>query len=475
MNGGALAMRTALFAALSLANLTILWSPDVLPNSWFAWTVLREGNVDYDEFTRPPVSVDRQAYFFRACGESTFTGTPGAARSIGGPPPPGPNDHVCSVFPPGAEILALPFFAPAVLAGLGADQLGGILGIGKVVAALEEGLAAALLVAALTPLAGARWSLVLGALYLLATGVRTASSQALWQHGAVHLLEIAALYLVLPLFRGGRVAPSRLFAAGVALGFAIVTRQTSALFAAAMLAALVAARLPWRPLALGALVGVVPLPLYDLVAFGDPLEQGYGVKAFGTPLLEGLYGVLLSPSRGLFVYSPFLLFAIAPFVRAWWSPERVAILLRALGVATAALVVAYAVYAEWWGGRAYGARFLTDALPALFLALALGLPRARPSRAGFALTALWAILLYGAGSFAYAQTSGGGGVWDTARNINFDQRALFSWSDTQWLDTLANAARLEPREIAAIALTVLVLAAVAFVERDSLFPRRVRS
>src|SRR5438067_2143318 len=217
-------MRTLLFTALSLANLAILWSPDVLPNSWFAWTVLREGNVDYDEFTRPPVSVDRDAYFFRACGVSTFAGTPSAARSIGGPPPPGPNDRVCSVFPPGAELLALPLFAPIVVAGAGPDQLALILGIGKIVGALEDGLAA--------------------------------------------------------------------------------------------------------------------------------------------PPLEGLYGVLLSPSRGLFVYSPFLLFAIAPFLRAWRERGGVALLLRWLGVATVALVVAYALYAEWWGGRVYGARFLTDALPA---------------------------------------------------------------------------------------------------------------
>jgi hypothetical protein len=467
--------RTALFAALSLANLAILWSPDVLPNSWFAWTVLREGNVDYDEFTRAPVSVQRDAYFFRACGESHFTGTPSAARSIGGPPPPGPDDHVCSVFPPGAEILALPFFAPFVVAGLGPDQLAAILGVGKVIGALEEAFAAALLVAALTPLAGRRWSLLLGVLYLLATAVRTSSSQALWQHGAVHLLEIGALALVLPLFRGERVSRSRLFAAGLALGFAIVTRQTSALFAAGVLAALLVARLEWRAVALGALVGLVPLPLYDLIAFGSPVEQGYGIKAFATPPLLGLYGVLLSPSRGLFVYSPFLLFAIGPLVRAWRSRDGLAPLLRWLGLATVALVAAYALYAEWWGGRVFGARFLTDALPALFLALAIAAPRTAVSRLLFAATAAWGLLLYGAGGFAYAQTSSGGGAWDTARNVNFDQTALFSWTDTQWLDTLARAAGFDAREVVAIVLTLLVLGALAFVERDALRPRRVRS
>jgi hypothetical protein len=468
-------MRTALFAALSLANLTILWSPDVLPNSWFAWTVLREGNVDYDEFTQPPVSVQRDAYFFRACGESTATEPPTAKRSAGGPPAPGPNDRVCSVFPPGTELMALPFFAPFVLGGVGPDQLAAILGIGKVVAALEEGLAAALLVAALTPLAGARASLVLGVLYLLATGVRTTSAQALWQHGAVHLLEIAALALLLPAFRGIAVSRRRVFLAGLCLGFAIVTRQTSALFGLGVFAAFLAARHDWRTLAAGAVVGALPLPLYDLAAFGNAFEQGYGVKAFATPPLEGLYGVLLSPSRGLFVYSPFLVFALPPLVRAWRSRGQLAPLLRALGIATLALVVAYALYAEWWGGRVYGARFLTDALPALFLALAVGLPRLRLARVAFAATAGWAVVLYGAGGFAYAQTTGGGGVWDDARRINFDQTALWSWTDTQWLDTLHRAAAFEPREVAALVLTLVVLGALVFIERDALMPRRVRS
>jgi hypothetical protein len=185
--------------------------------------------------------------------------------------------------------------------------------------------------------------------------------------------------------------------------------------------------------------------------------------------------VLLSPSRGLFVYSPFLLFALPPLVGAWRRRDRVAVLLRSLGLATLALVLAYAVYAEWWGGRVYGPRFLTDALPALFVALAAGLPGARLPRLAFAATAAWALLLYGAGAIAYAQTPSGGGVWDTERNVNFDQHALFAWSDPQWLDALRAATTLDARELAAILLTLFVLAAIVFLERDALAPARVGS
>lgn len=467
--------RIVLFTVLSLANLLVIWSPDVIPNSLFSWTVIREGNVDYDEFTKPPASIPREAYFFRACGESTFTGTPSVARSVAGPPPPGPNDHVCSIFPPGAGILALPFFAPFILAGAEPDQLALLLGVGKVVGALEEAVAATLLIAALAPLAGRRWSFALGLLYLLATAVRTTSSQALWQHAGVHLLEIAALFLLLPLFRGGRVTRGKLVGAGLALGFAVVVRQTSAPFALAVVGALALARLDWKPVALGAIVGALPLPLYDVIAFGSPVEQGYGPKAFTMGIATGLYGLLVSPSRGLFVYSPFLLFAVPPLIRAWRDRSPLAVLLRCLGAATVVLVLVYAAYAEWWGGRVFGARFLSDALPALFVALAVGLPRSRLARVAFAAASAWALLLHTAASVAYAQDPGGGGVWDTARGVNFDPAPLFSWSDPQWLDTLRRAAAPDARELAALGLTLVTLAAIAFVERDTLRPSRVRS
>src|SRR5204862_1486527 len=169
-----------------------LWSPDVLPNALFAWTVIRERNIDYDEFvSRPSRAVpsgpstnklDREAYFFRACGVSTATDPPKAKRSLGGPPAPGPNDHVCSVFPPGMGILALPFFAPFVLTGWDPLDLGLLVHGGHVVAAIVEVLATLILWSVLRRFATPRWSLTLVLLSFLATSVRTVASQALWQH-----------------------------------------------------------------------------------------------------------------------------------------------------------------------------------------------------------------------------------------------------------------------------------------------------
>ena len=126
------------------------------------FTLVREGNVNYDEFTGTSAQqLDREAYFFRACGRSTATAPPNAPRSKGGPPAPGPNDHVCSVFPPGMGLLALPFFLPAIIAGLPALDLGLLLRVGHVAAAFYETIAALLLWATLRRLVSDRAALAL--------------------------------------------------------------------------------------------------------------------------------------------------------------------------------------------------------------------------------------------------------------------------------------------------------------------------
>src|SRR6267143_1124761 len=177
-------------------------------------------------FATPNDKLDREAYFFRACGVSTATAPPQTKRSVGGPPAPGPNDHVCSVFPPGMGVLALPFFAPFVLAGWDPLNLGLLVHGGHVVAAIVEILATVLLWSVLRRFATPRWSLVLVLLYFLATSVRTVASQALWQHPGVHLAMASALWLVL---REEGVPLSRDLAAGVLLGLGGVVRQTTAL------------------------------------------------------------------------------------------------------------------------------------------------------------------------------------------------------------------------------------------------------
>src|SRR5207249_1662864 len=136
----------------------------------------------------------------------------------------------------------------------------------------------------------------------------------------------------------------------------------------------------------------------------------------------------ISPSRGLLIYPPYLIFALAALLRAWRWPGETARRLRTLSLVWLATLVLYASYAEWWGGRVFGTRFLDDLAPLLFAALAWGIGtgmlRTVVTRALFGVLAAWSFLLFNAAALVYDQS------WDPVPvNVNVDPSKLFSWSD----------------------------------------------
>ncbi len=471
-------MRGLLLFALSFANVHDIWSPDVLPNALLPFTLLREGNVNYDEFVFRPDArgstgttglLDSEAYFFRACGVSTATAPAGVPRSRGGPPAPGPNDHVCSVFPPGTGLLALPFFAPFVLSGANALDLATLIRVGHVAAAFYEVLATLLLWALLRRFVSERWALALVLLYFLGTSVRTVSSQALWQHAGVHLAVAFALWIALVERPLGHW---RAAIAGVALGVGGVVRQTTAILALGITGGPLSHVTTFqyrRPLPVviavaGAALGLVPLLAFNWIAFGSPWEQGYGTKPFGAPVLEGFVGLLFAPSRGLFVYEPWTLLALVALASALFrSVTHVSDRLRTLFVVWILVLSLYATYAEWWGGRVFGPRFLDDLAPLLVVGLGWGIGNGLLARgwvrALFWIAAAWSWLIFNAAALVYDQS------WDTLPvNINEDPSRLFSWSDPQWLAVLRQVPDGGARIIVAIGLSLLALAFLARVE-----------
>lgn len=464
-------VRGALLVLLSFANLNLIWSPDVLPNTLFAWTLVHSGNLDYDEFASAsgaperPDRIDRNAYFFRGCGpatsDRTYTTTP---RGQGGPPPPSPGQHVCSIFPPGVAILALPVLIPAVLAGVAPSDVTVLLLLGHLVAAILEAIAALLLWSVMRRFVSFRWSVGLVLLYFLATSVRTVGSQALWQHSGVHLAIATALWLVLV---ERPVSRYRELLAGLALGVGTVARQTTAIIVPG-----IARRRTALQTIAGFGIGVIPLLLYNAIAFDNPFEQGYGSKPFDTPISNGLYGLLLSPSRGFFIYTPYLAFAVAALVLAWRRRGEVARRLRGLGVASAATLALYATYTEWWGGRVFGSRFLDDLAPILFAALGWGIGQgllSRPwARWAFWIGAGWSLVLFSAASLVYDQR------WDTEPvNVNFMPSRLLDWNDPQWAAVLRAVPDGGPRALIALLLSLGILAVLLRLE--GVWPRRLSS
>ena len=128
----------------------------------------------------------------------------------------------------------------------------------------------------------------------------------------------------------------------------------------------------WRDLwafAVPVLLLGISLMAFNMLRFGNPVESGYNFdegEGFNYPILWGLYGLFLSPYRGLFWYTPLLLLAIPGAWVLRRVQSRLFWLIAAL-VATQALT--YAGWWSWHGGIVWGPRFLIPVLPLLVLAL----------------------------------------------------------------------------------------------------------
>jgi hypothetical protein len=214
----------------------------------------------------------------------------------------------------------------------------------------------------------------------LGSNLWTIGSQAIWQHGPAAFCLIAAIALLHPV----PVSCWRLILAGLATAFLFCCRLIDGLFALVIILWLVRTQprgLPWFLPApfLGALV----LLHYNLDHFGEltggqsELEQvHHSIHHVTGPwsgnVAEGALGTLFSPSRGLFIYTPWTALALVaiPFVASRLAAHR---LISWLLLALIPYFLLLSKYAVWWGGHCFGPRYWTDAilLFAILLAFAL--------------------------------------------------------------------------------------------------------
>lgn len=83
--------------------------------------------------------------------------------------------------------------------------------------------------------------------------------------------------------------------------------------------------------------------------------------------IQGFFGLLVSPSRGIFVFSPIVIFCIPGFWQSFkkskaYKDER---LITSLAIASIVLFFSYCFYTIWWAGGSYGPRFISDTAPVM--------------------------------------------------------------------------------------------------------------
>lgn len=352
--------------------------------------------------------------------------------------------HLYYAFPLGTSLGATPFVFIANL--LGQDMAIPVhdTALQKSLAALATVLAFLLIYLISLHFVGELASLALAAAFILGTSIASTVGSALWSSDFALVLTLAALLLLLydAEGRSGRATP---FLLGALLFAAYLTRPITAIFALLVALYLLICR---RQLLLptigtfGVLFGL--FMLFSSQEFGQPLPDYYRPARLrrNDLLLTSLYGNLLSPGRGLLIYTPFLLLVLAgiPFILRreartpwlWLALAWIALHLFAIGRV-----------GLWWGGWGFGSRLMTDVLPGFLLLALLVVANARQvlslrawqgAMAAFVAMALLAVLintgqgLFNPASLAWNRWPAPGGP-----GVEGEEALMLDWRYPQFL------------------------------------------
>jgi hypothetical protein len=398
-----------------------------------AVSIVREGNLDLDEYASLIPPHDYRIQW------------------IGG--------HSYSSFPPGTPLLAAPL---VYLYGLAVPWFNGNVEqyheqVDRFIASLVTALAVVLMyLVGRASLSVAR-AAVLALIFAFATPAWSTASRALWQHAASLLMLSATLFIV----TAARQRPRLVQLAGVPLAFSFVVRPTNAI---SVVVLMVFVFLEYRRYFVGTLLGAalvaVPFLALNLRIYGAPLGPYYMPDRIGgsRTLLEALAGNLVSPSRGLLVFSPVLLFS-AVGVALKVSRRSLGRLDWALLVILGAHWIAVSAFPKWWGGWSYGPRFFSDVLPyAVYFLIPvlawLGEPRAP------AVVAVLFWIAAAASVFVHYRGATDRATFDWNQlpaNVDAAPARVWDWLDPQFLRGASWADRLIPPRIAISPGSVSVL------------------
>ena len=433
----ALALFASAFIVYFANGGTLPPDSDTIPNIYLPASIVGEGDPSFSPFeapfmflwtaptpqgaeagvyvpgwlNRPPGSTKSYAEHYRE-GRLKFAGwkyylvpTTRARAETGEP-------LFVGVFGPMAGLLMLP--AVAAARGLGASLDPGMLSLlGKLTAATLVAASVSLVYLTVRRFVERRRALLLALIYAFASCAWAVASQSLWQQTPEMFFLSLGFFFLLATPDQSR----RSLWAGLAFSAAAACRPTAAIVALVAAGGLVLC----DKRALGAFIlGALPLSVvvlaWNFYYFGSPVDFGQLVggervaqfktgsaNLWQTPLWLGAAGLLLSPGRGLLIYSPVFAAALAGAVSAWMDRRHSD--MRIVSVAVAGLWVPAFLWFDWWGGWAYGYRPIMDSLPLLTLLCVpvLDAILRRPAvRAALFVALGWSLFVQALGAFAYS-------------------------------------------------------------------------
>lgn len=395
---------------------------DTIPNRLLPFSILGYGTVTADPFRDDFQSIGGfRGYFQERRGS------------------------LVSFYPIGTVWVALPYYLPSYLylEATGRTTHDRLFRASepaeKFAASAIAATAVAILFLLLSRTSGQGTSLVVALAFGLGTLMWAVASQALWQHGPAVLCLLLGLSFLMASRSGFRV-----FAAGFFLGVMFSVRPPTVPF---LLAGVLCLILTERTLTLirhcalfgtGVLLSVLPTLINNCYYYGN-LTGGYSAVSAqfrADRILEGLTGLLLSPNRGLLVFTPLVIPGFVGCAVAMASPRKHPALF-AFSWAAAFYLIFHASFYTWAGGWTFGPRYTIEILPVLALASTLTARwmGRRSVRLVVAALFLWSLLVQVNGAIMYPASS-----WNARMSPDMEAAAwnfehILLWEDFKaWLD-----------------------------------------
>ena len=371
------------------------------------------------------------------------------------------GDHYYSIFPVGASIMAIPFvwsinyalhyFRPAMekVAAYYVTKPGYSLpesltavniypGMELLVASFIIALATVFVFLTANEYLNGGNSLLCAFVFAFCTSTWSVASRGLWSHGPTILSLSAALFFLVK----ARRQPWIVQFAGIPLAFSYIARPTNII---SILILSIFVFLKYRKhfalYVIWAMTILVPFVMFNYSVYHAAISPYYRAGRIGYhPLfLEALVGNLISPARGLFVFTPLLLF----FLYGVYLKKRD----KEFELLDAALLfiillhwIASSAFHPWQGGHTFGPRYMSDMIPYMvyFLISPIGaLFSSTKTRRGGRLLFLALILL---SFFIHYRGATDPTVYEWNRepiNVDLRPQRIWDWKDVQFLRGLS--------------------------------------
>jgi|WetSurSiteA1Bulk_404760.scaffolds.fasta_scaffold25786_2 hypothetical protein len=354
------------------------------------------------------------------------------------------NDHLYYNYPLGTSIYSVPFVWLANLTGCDMSSISNNNPIcdkrlQKVLSSLIVAVCFVLVYGLCRCFLAPLSSGVLTLIFVLGSPLISTMGTALWSLDMEVMFMLLCLLMIV--YDDRKIFTLKPYVLSFFLFSAYLCRPTAAIFVAlvTLYVLLFKPRAAFIKLSGSCLLLFFVFVLFSLYEYKLILPPYYDQRLHSDTFWTGLYGNLLSPARGLFVYSPYLFLTLLGLCFFFKEFYRSRLMWLAILWFSFHLVM-IAQYPVWWGGHCFGPRYLTDVFPACILITILlwnhasktlsHKPRKVLITIFFCFSLISIIINTGQGLYNPAT-----GKWNNSPNIDEYPAYLFNWRYAQFMAT----------------------------------------